>query len=201
MNPRRLFALLAALTGAVLLVVRLTDTGPAPTAAPTPSTAVTWVATPAPTAAATTASEVTAPGNTTGAVATPGNTTSAAAGHADNGDDSPYLPEPEPTVRRADPAATATAFARAWTRHRGPDATDWTRRVSALATPTLAGKLRDVDPGAVPADTVAGTPTITPGMTSDWADATVDTNAGTLHLTLLHTDKWRVATLDWTPTR
>lgn len=192
---RRVLALMVALAAAIVIIVRLAtpdSAKPADVSAEPARTAVTSVPTPA--------AAVNDP--TTAAVATPSNASAATDPHTHDpnviDDDSARDAEPGPTGRTGgagDPTSVATAFAEAWTRHRGPDAGTWTERVSALSTPSLAGKLRDVDPAVVPADTVTGPALVT--ATTGWADAAVPTNAGTLRLTLIYTGKWHVNTLDW----
>ncbi|WP_430787131.1 hypothetical protein [Actinoplanes sp. G11-F43] len=181
-NPRRLLALLAALTAAVLLLLRI-NTAPAAT-------------TPALTAPAATAT-ATATAADPGAGAAAVSPTASDADYID--DDSLYAPDPHADIAGA--AAVADRFARAWTRHTGSDATTWATRLTALATPTLAGALPGIDPAVVPADTVTAAPTLT--ATLGGADASIPTDAGTLRLTLIEQTGggWKVDTLDWEPAR
>lgn len=176
-NPRRLLALLAALTAAALLILRTTTAAPVPGAGP-----------PRTVAPATT---------TTTAAAAAARPASSDADYID--DDSLYAPDPHTDLAGA--AAVADRFARAWTRHTGTDAASWAARLTALATPALAGTLPGIDPAVVPADTLTGPPALT--ATLGGADASIPTDAGALRLTLIeHPDRgWKVDTLDWEPTR
>lgn len=192
MNPRRVALVLAAAAAAVILLLRLfgADDSTAPTSAATSAAAP--------------------PAGSTAAAAQAGlaatTATSPAADPAvpdDIDDDS--LNDPDPAsggTARVDTAGAADAaarFARDWTRHTGTDATSWAPRLAALSTPTLAGKLRGIDPAVVPADKVTAAPQVT--ATPGGADASITTDTGTLRLTLVHQGRWQVDTLDWSPAR
>jgi hypothetical protein len=186
-NPRRVLALLIAVAAAVILIIRIA--GPEPAAAP--ATAVTSTPPPGPGDPAAAGAPATPPASPDGQAADPGPAPD------DIDDDSLHEPDATPAAIPGDPAAAAARFARAWTRHTGPDAAGWADRLAALSTPTLAGKLRGIDPQVVPADTVTGKPQIT--ATVGGADASIATDAGTLQLTLVHQGRWKVDTLGWTP--
>ena len=182
MNPRRVLALIAALTAVVLLLLRcsgpdLQSPSPPVVDAPTPLHAqVSEVETPNSVASRDSAPKSPTPSEHASRQRTPSTV---------NGPDGP--------------GAIAAAFAQAWTRHRGADTRTWPSRLNALSTSTLSAELAGVDPGTVPADTVTGPAGVTLATITGWAQASVPTNTGTLQLSLQHSDRWRVDTLDWTP--
>lgn len=189
---RRVLALMVALAAAIVIIIRLAtpdSTDPDAATADPARTPLTSVATPAAGGGDPSAAAVATPGNTGAATAPPE--------HDPNviDDDSTRDGEPGTAGGTGDPTSVATAFAQAWTRHTGPDAGTWAERVGARSTPSLAGKLRPVDPAVVPADTVTGAALVT--ATTTWADAVIPTDAGTLRLTLIYTGRWHVNTLDW----
>lgn len=185
-NPRRVLALLIAVAAAVIIVIRIA--GPEPAASPAVAVSSTPPGPGDPAAAGAPATLPASPDD---------QATRPAPAPDDIDDDSLHEPDATPTAIPGDPAAAAARFARAWTRHTGPDAASWADRLADLSTPTLAGKLRGIDPQVVPADTVTGKPQI--NATVGGADASIATDAGTLQLTLVHQGRWQVDTLGWTP--
>jgi len=112
----------------------------------------------------------------------------------DNGNASPSL-----SPGAADVSTVATAFISAWLRHTNVSGDDWRAGMMPNATPDLMAKLKDTDPGSVPADTIAGAIQTTDQGGAVWS-ASVPVSGGivTLRLIAFH-GRWQVDGIDWEP--
>ena len=108
-------------------------------------------------------------------------------------------PPPSPTTSpgSAEPEAVAYAFAAAWVDHKNVSAKAWHNGLVPNATKDLADELNGVDPADVPADKVAGRPTLVP-IGDGLVNAVVTVNSGKLTLQLVAPDgRWLVDDVDW----
>jgi hypothetical protein len=137
------------------------------------------------------------PVETSTATSTPGPT---------EGDDGVVEPSPEsstaldpgpglsPGARR--PETIAEAFAGDWL-DRTAEADAWYAALLANATPTLAAKLKGVDPVVVPADRLTGPATVVP-RGSGLVEVSYPVDSGTLLLRLVVGEgRWLVDGVDW----
>lgn len=130
----------------------------------------------------------------------PGDTAASSShpGHHDPGlSDEDPAPPPQDDARRV-----VSAFARAWVR-RDADPAAWWAGVAAWSTPAYAQALRSVDPGAVPAGEVAGTPKRIRGGRSPWWALPTDAGTLTVRTAITTTDNglvWRVCDVTFTRT-
>ncbi|GAA4679876.1 hypothetical protein [Phytohabitans rumicis] len=116
-------------------------------------------------------------------------------------DDGLATPEsaPVPVISpgTAAPATVAEAFGMAWVDHRDTTADRWYAGLLPHCTETLAGKLADVDPAAVPADRLTGKPVLIP-YAENIVDATIRVDSGLLRLRLTAVaGRWLVDGVDW----
>jgi hypothetical protein len=119
--------------------------------------------------------------------------------HDDDGvivDDDPP-PSPTTSPGSAEPEAVAYAFAAAWVDHKNVSAKAWHNGLVPNATKDLADELNGVDPADVPADKVAGRPTLVP-IGDGLVNAVVTVDSGKLTLQLVAPDgRWLVDDVDW----
>lgn len=109
----------------------------------------------------------------------------------------PGTPEPTTSPGAAGPQQVTEAFVAAWLDHRDVDSATWFARLRPYLTPSLAGRLRGVDPASVPADRVTGPARLVPRAES-FVEVTVPIDAGVLRLHLVATDgRWLVDAVDW----
>lgn len=107
------------------------------------------------------------------------------------------VPSPKSSAGTAVPATVATAFGRAWVKHRDVTADDWYAGLLPHCTETLAKKLADVDPAGVPADRLTGEPVLIP-YADQIVDATIRVDSGLLRLRLTSVEgRWLVDGVDW----
>jgi hypothetical protein len=108
---------------------------------------------------------------------------------------SPIAPSISPG---AAPAQTvAVNFTKAWLHHTGVSSTQWFQGLSKYATKSLQEKLNGVDPAGVPAEKMAGDPTIV-DQESSYVDISIPLDAGTITLRLIAANgRWLVDGVDW----
>jgi hypothetical protein len=128
-----------------------------------------------------------------------GGTASSPAGHRDPGlSDEDPVPPPQDDARRV-----VAGFAAAWVR-RDADPAVWWAGVAAWSTPAYAEALRSVDPGAVPAGEVTGTPRRVRGGRSPWWELRTDAGILAVRTAVTTTDTgalvWRVCDVTFTRT-
>ena len=127
----------------------------------------------------------------------------AAAPDSSLGDDSvddPSVAAPGPSLSAGAPSAdkVASRFMTAWLKHTGVTADQWRDALKPNATTDLLAKLKDTDPGGVPADQIVGPIQIVPQGSVTEADVPV--NGGTVHLRLVVVKgRWQVDGIDWDP--
>ncbi|MBM0278964.1 hypothetical protein [Micromonospora tarensis] len=107
----------------------------------------------------------------------------------------PRSPVTSPGART--PEQTADRFATAWVGRPGMTAEEWQAGLRPLATPALRDKLAGVEPESVPAEKVAGPPTMRE-QTATFVELLLPLDAGRLRLELVSSDGgWLVDVLDW----
>ena len=129
----------------------------------------------------------------------PGPTASIDPSHDDDGVIVDNEPPPSPTTSpgSAEPEAVAYAFAAAWVDHKNVSAKAWHNGLVPNATKDLADELNGVDPADVPADKIAGRPTLVP-VGDGLVNAVVTVDSGKLTLQLVAPEgRWLVDDVDW----
>ncbi|MEV4536888.1 hypothetical protein AB0J82_24225 [Asanoa sp. NPDC049518] len=90
----------------------------------------------------------------------------------------------------------AEEFATAWLDHTA-EADDWYAALVPNSTPSLAAKLKGVDPTEVPADRLTGSATVVPQGTG-LAEVSYPVDSGTLVLRIVVGEgQWLVDGVDW----
>ncbi|MEU4400315.1 hypothetical protein ACIQH6_12465 [Micromonospora orduensis] len=117
------------------------------------------------------------------------------------GDDGVLSTEAPPSpVTRAGartPEQTAEQFAVAWLGRPGMTAEEWHAGMRQLSTPTLIEKLDGAEPATVPAEKVAGPPSMRE-RTESFVEMLLPLDAGQLRLELVASDGgWLVDVVDW----
>jgi len=106
----------------------------------------------------------------------------------------------KPSLSPGAPDATtvATRFINAWLHHTGVTTEQWHAGLKPHATPALMAKLKEADPGGVPADSVTG-PMETKAVGTDVV-VTIPVGGGTVRLNLVVVGgRWLVDGVDWDP--
>ncbi len=107
----------------------------------------------------------------------------------------PRSPVTSPGART--PEQTAERFAVAWLGRPGMTTEEWQAGLRPLSTPALREKLTGVEPEGVPAEKVAGPPTMRE-RTATFVELLLPLDAGRLRLELVTSDDgWLVDVLDW----
>lgn len=105
-------------------------------------------------------------------------------------------PGPSLSPGARQPAKVAGEFAEAWLDH-SAKADDWHAALVPNATPSLATKLKGVDPAIVPADRLTGPAKVVP-QGSGLAEVSYPVDSGTLVLRMVVEEgKWLVDGVDW----
>ncbi|RLP93504.1 hypothetical protein [Micromonospora sp. CV4] len=106
---------------------------------------------------------------------------------------------PSPVTRPGDrtPEQTADRFTVAWLGRPGMTAEQWQAGLRPLSTAALTEKLAGVDPGGVPAEEVAGPPSVR-ARTETFVEVLLPLDTGRLRLELVAADDgWLVDVVDW----